>query len=118
MLLPPIMFEIIHPVSFIGLRSPPSSLELFFVVMVLAKNIAEEYITDKYGHAIASGESYLTVAYLDKVNENNNGVQFHLCNKNTQTFIHLGEVFTTNIELDNNLFMKIGEYLSLCQELY
>ena len=116
--LPPMLFEITPLCSYIGLRSPPSSLELFFVVKVLAKNIAYECINDKYGHVIVPGEPYFTVMYLDKVTENKSGVQFRLSNKNAETFIHLEEVFTTNIEMTDKLLMPMGEYLALCQELY
>ena len=47
--LPPMLFEITPLYLYIGLRSPPSSLELFFVVKVLAKNIEHR----KSSHTLA-----------------------------------------------------------------
>ena len=41
-----LMYGIIETNSFIGLRSPKTSLELFFVVKVISKGIADTYIED------------------------------------------------------------------------
>ena len=40
------MYEIIETNSLIGLRSPKTSFELFFVVKVISKGIADTYIED------------------------------------------------------------------------
>ena len=39
-------------------------------------------------------------------------------NNSTSVFIHLGEVFATNIEISDDLSMTMEEYHALCQELY
>ena len=74
--LPPMVYEVIEAESFVGLRSPPKSLELFFVVKVIDKNVATEFIKDQFGHEIAPREPYLTVVYLDYKYQTKQHVQF------------------------------------------
>ena len=35
------IFELIDPVTFVGIRSPPNAIELFFIVVVFSKGIAK-----------------------------------------------------------------------------
>lgn len=118
--LAPMLYEVIEPDTYVGLRSPPSSLELFFVVKVLNKSIANEYIEDECGHGILPKEPYLTVLYLDYRSQTQHNVKFAMPkgNNSTPVFIHLSEVFATNIEISDGLSMKMEEYRALCQELY
>ena len=113
-----LMYEIIETNSFIGLRSPKTSLELLFVVKVISKGIADTYIEDDRGHGIVMGEHYVSGYYLDKVDESNRSIKFSLPKRNVLSFIHIGEIFATNIELSKQLLMDINEYRSLCEELY
>ena len=61
--------------TYIGLRSPPSSIELFFVVKVIGKDIAVVPMTDKSGHTIEAGEPYLRVIYLDVKSQSNSIIE-------------------------------------------
>ena len=76
-----ILFEIITPDSYIGLRSPPESLELFFAAKVVSKDIATDYIEDTNGHGILPGEHDVTVQYLEKDKESFSQVQYKLVKK-------------------------------------
>ena len=111
----PMLYEVTEADSFVGLRSPPKSIELFFVVKVVAKNIAAHVIEDEFGHKIRPNEPYL---HLDYKHQTKNYVQFGNPKNQKKAFIHIGEVFATNIELDDNLKMDISDYRSLSQELY
>ena len=110
--------EVIERETFVGLRSPPRSIELFFVVKVINKEIANEMMKDSYGHIIAKGEPYLTVVYLEFKSQSRKNVQFGMSRNLTPAYIHIGEVFVTNIQMDENLSMDIQEYRLLCQELF
>ena len=48
------------------MRSPQNAIEPFFIVEVLNKGIAEESISDIFGHTILCGEQYAEVCYLQK----------------------------------------------------
>ena len=61
------IFELTEPGTYVGLRSPPNSIEQFFIAEVINKAIASEDITDTYGHYIVAGESFLEVMYLQQV---------------------------------------------------
>ena len=45
-----VLFSVIEPETYIGLRSPTSSLGLFFVIKVVSKRIAEVNKVDTHGH--------------------------------------------------------------------
>ena len=55
-----LMFEVMQPGSYIGLRSPPTSLKLCFAVKVISKDVALEYIIESSGHGILANENYVT----------------------------------------------------------
>ena len=73
-----ILYEIITPGSYIGLRSPPESLEILFAARVVSKDVATEHIEDMNGHRILPGERYVTVEYLEKYMENASEVKYKL----------------------------------------
>ena len=56
-------------------------------------------ITDKSGHTIAAGEPYLSVIYLDGKSKSNQNSKLFEGKKCQTVYIHIEEVFTTNIEL-------------------
>ena len=87
---------------------------------VINKSIVNEYIDDECGHGIFPGEPFLTVLYLDYKSQTQHNVKFVMPkgNYSTSVFIHLGEVFATNIEISDDLSMTMEEYHALCQELY
>ena len=92
--------------------------DIVLVVKVIDKNVATEFIKDQFGHDIAPREPYLTVVYLDYKYQTKQHVQFGMPKNATYIYIHIEEVFATNIQMNNKLTMDIAEYRSLCQELY
>ena len=119
-LLLPMVYEGVEPDSYVGLRPSATSMELFYVCKVMSKNIATKEEIDDFGHVIATGEPYLTVVYLDYQTESHKYVKFGIPSKNKlkRIYVHIGEVFATNIEIKDDLTMDINEYRSLCSELY
>ena len=129
-LLHPMVYEVVKPGSYVGLRPSPNGMELFYVVKILGKNIATEQEIDNCRHVIVPGEQYFTVVYLDYKTETRKYVKFELPKgkKCTNIYVHMGEVFApniemgevfaTNIEMKEDLTMDIDEYRSLCNELY
>ena len=111
-----VLFEIITPDSYIGLRSPPESLELFFAAKVVSKDIATDYIEDTNCHGILPGERYVTVQYLGKDKESFSEVKYKLVKG--YSFIHLEEIFETTLQISDNLVMKMTEYQAVCRELF
>ena len=112
-----VLNEIIEVGSYIGLRSPTSSIELFYLVEVVDKGVSQECIKTTSG-VIQIGESFLKVRYLEKVQDNRKGVKFMVSKFFSPVYINLAEVFTTNIEVSVDLQMQIEEYNALCQMLY
>ena len=110
-----VLITFIETGTCIGLRSPPSSFELFYIVKVVSKEVAAENIVDCHSHAVTTGEEYVRGFYLEKVGETKKIIKFK--ELKDYVYVHLAEIFLTNIEVaDNN--MSISEYRSICQELY
>ena len=75
------IYDVIQPGTYVGLRSPSSSIELFFVVKVMGKGIASEPFMDKAGHIISRNEKYSEVIYLDVKSHHSAYVKFDLSKK-------------------------------------
>ena len=60
------VFELVEPGIIVGMRSPPTAIESFFVAEVMDKGNAENNMIDENGHTIMSAELYLEVCYLQK----------------------------------------------------
>ena len=110
-----ILMTVIETGTYIGLRSPPSSFELFYIVKVVSKEVAAENIVDCHSHAVTTGEKYVRGFYLEKVGETKKIIKFK--ELKDYVYVHLAEIFLTNIEVADNK-MSISEYRSICQELY
>ena len=108
------IYELAEPGTFIGLRSPSNALESFFVAEVKSKDAAGDDLIDKYGHSILKGENYLEVSYLEKIDGKiGKNVKYRYPrNYSDVVYLHIGEVFITNINLQN-LQMDIKEYQSI-----
>ena len=113
----PLVFEIIQEGTFVAMRSAKNSTELFYISEVVGKGVAPTYIEDASGHGIAAGEVYVTVKYLEKQSEKKDKVIYKY-SKAKPSYIHMGEIFATNIQMLYNLTMPISEYQSLCAEIY
>ena len=90
---------------------------LFLAVKVISKDIALEYIIGSSGHGILANESYITGVYLEKDKEMKDKFKYTLVNTN-HVYIHLSEIFATNIQRSGDLCMSKEEYHSLCAELF
>ena len=106
------LYDVIDSGTFVAMRCPANSLEQFFVGEVLMKEMAVENINDSNGHFILKGEKYLEVQYLEKKYEGKQFIEY-IRSKQSTSFIHLGEVFACQVELNLDLKMKHCEYLSL-----
>ena len=104
------IFELVDPGTFVGIRSPPNAIESFFIVEVFNKGVAQEGMSDANGHYILSGEQYVEVGYLQKKDEKRRAVRYQHPKKQQSIYIHVAEVFVTNVALDEDLSMDIYEY--------
>ena len=108
-----------YPNTFIGLQSPPNSLESFYVVKVLSKGLDEHDISDQFGHTVLAGEQYVSGYYpYLTLFEGKECVKFSLPKKSLPVYIHLKESFSIDIELSSSLPMNINEFHALNQQLY
>ena len=115
----PIVYEVVTPGDFVALRSESQSLEQFYVVQVEKKDVAGSYdVKDNYGHLIAKGEPYFSVNYLEKSAKSTKRSIKYTFSKTKSVYVHVGEVFATNIQVDENLSMSAVEYQSLLTELF
>ena len=103
------IFELVDPGTFVGIWSPPNTIESFFIVEVFNKGVAQEGMSDANGHYILSGEQYAEVGYLQKKDEKR-VVRYHCPKKQQNIYNHVAEVFVTNVALDEDLSMDIYEY--------
>ena len=63
------VFELVKPGTYVGMRSPTNAMEGLFIAEVQNKGIAKENLTDENGHHILSGGQYLEIVYLQKKNK-------------------------------------------------
>ena len=105
--------ELVEPGTFVGIRSPPNAIEPFFIVEVFHRGVAQENLFDSNGHSIVSGEHYAEVGYLQKNNEKKRIVSYTRPKKQQSIYIHIAEIFVTNIALNEDLCMDIDEYQSI-----
>ena len=113
-----VIFDVISEGTYIGLRSPPGSLELFYVVKVSKKGIAKENMSDDYQHCIVAGEPYFAGHYLEKEKECRNVIVYKHPKNIREVLIHVNEIFATKILIKDNLTMDTQEYQSICSMLF
>ena len=61
--------------SFAAIYSSVKSLEIFYVVKITEKTVADDDISDVYGHLIQKGVTFLKGQYLEKTKESKGKVQ-------------------------------------------
>ena len=113
-----VIFDVISEGTYIGLRSSPGSLELFYVVKVSKKGIAKENMIDDYQHCIVAGKPYFAGHYLEKEKECRNVIVYKHPKNIGEVLIHVNEIFATNILIMDNLTMDTEEYQSICSMLF
>ena len=110
------MFTFIEEDSFIGVYSSSKSLELFYILKVIEKAIAEDDIIDIYGHLIQKGAQYIKGFYLEKVDERKNNVFYKQLNKTV--YVYPAEIFCPAVPIDKNgLYISVLEYIFLADSL-
>ena len=111
-----VKFDIIEEDTFVGLLSPTSGFESFYLVKVIEKGIAKENKDYKHGHAINVGQKYTIGEYYEKVSEKKNNVFYNKCKKFDNVLIHINEITTVSIDFDG-CKMSTEEYLPICSEM-
>jgi hypothetical protein len=114
----PVIFEMVEPKTFIGLRSDSESLEEFYIVEVVYKRVAEDYEKDDHGHVISKGVPFFCVNYLEKSAKSTHKTVKYTRSKTTSVFVNVGEIFAPNIQMSENLSLSGLEYQSLLAELF
>ena len=112
------LFTLVSVDTFVALRSPPNSMESFYIVKIVSKDIADTDITDDFGHIILQGEKFISGYYLNRLTEGKSGVKFYLPKKPKVVYIHLKEIFSIDVQLSPSLTMDIVEFNALNQQLY
>ena len=91
-------------------------MEPFFVVEMFNKGVAQESMSDANGHYIISGEQYAELGCFvkKKKDEKKRVVQYQCPKKQQSIYIHVAEVFVTNVALDEIflwIYMNINQFL-------
>ena len=110
------IFELVDLGTFVGIRGPPNAMEPFFIVEMFNKGVAQEGMSDNNGHYIISGEQYAEVGCFvkKKKDEKKRVVQYQCPKKQRSIYIHVVEVFVTNVALDEIflwIYMNINQFL-------
>ena len=105
-------FELIDVGSFIAIKAEPGHPEFFHLMKVLEKGIATNHISDSSKeHCVLKGEPYLIAKWYSFSNE---GRKVATYNKSSNllenALIHIGEVFSTNIEIVEKINSKTTQY--------
>ena len=101
--------------SYAAIRASPNSVELFYVMKVLKKAMASENMSDpKKPHFIMKGEPYVIDKWISLDREGKKFVKYKEACKTLDALIHMQEIFSTNVDLDETLMMDINSYWMLC----
>ena len=107
------LFERLVHDTFIGLCSPSNAMEQFFTVQVASKGTADKDLHDEYSHLIVSGEQCAEILYLEKLSESRKKIKYQGPKKLQHIFLHIYEVFVTNVCTSEDLCLNIDEYQSV-----
>ena len=106
--LDPEMFTFIIEGSYIALHSAPKSLELFYLLKVVRKTVADNDKIDIYGHTKQNGLEYIGY-YLEKVKETKRKAFYKQLNK--LVYVYPGEIFCLAVPvIKDGLHMTVQEY--------
>ena len=108
------MYNLIDVGSFVAIRATSKSVELFHLMKVIEKGIAENNISDSsMEHCVLKGEPYLLAKWYSFHKDGKKFAQFIESKGSENALIHVGEVFSTNIEVDEKNQMNIADYWML-----
>ena len=112
-------FSLIDVGSFVAIRA--EKYELFHLMQVVEKHIAETKIADSSGtHSILIGEPYLVCKWYSFLKEGKKLVSFTpQSEKSEKSLVHMGEIVTTQLTLNEKNQMDINDYrMLLCKVSY
>ena len=69
-------------------------------------------------HFVLKGESYLIGEWISFHHAGRKCIQYVKAKKYENALINIAEIFSTNLVLDDNLRMDIGDYRTLCCSVY
>ena len=102
------IYNMIERGSFVAIRAEPNPHEMFHVMMVQDKHIAKEDIEDaSEEHCILKGEPYLVGKWFSFQKETSKFVCFKESKNTELALIHIQEVFSTNLEINDHHQMDI-----------
>ena len=80
---------------------------------MFSKGITKEALSDANSHSVLSDEQYTEVRYVQKWDEKKHIIRYQHPKKQQNIFIHMTEIFVTNVALNDDLCMDIYEYQSI-----
>ena len=102
------IYNMIERGSFVAIRAEPNSREMFHVMMVQDKHISKENIEDvPEEHCILKGEPYLVGKWFSFQKETSKFACFKESKNTELALIHIQEVFSTNLEINDHHQMDI-----------
>ena len=105
------LYGLIDIGSCVAIRSQPNNLELFHVMKVLSKGIASENMIDQSGeHSVLKNEPYLCGVWVAFMKDTRKYAQFKESKTSAEALIHISEVFSTNLALNEKMQMDISDY--------
>ena len=96
--------------SYVGVYSSGKSLELFYVIKIIEKCVAEDDISDIYGHIMQSGATYFKGYYLEKIDSSRRDILPYKQHKKI-VYIYLAEIFYPAIAMSSQLTLSIEDYI-------
>ena len=95
--------------SYVALYSVP---ELFYLLKVLEKDVADDVIIDIYGHTVQKGSEYITRHYLEKVSEKKDRIYYKELAKTV--YVYLVELFCPSVPISQDHFFLLFELSFKC----
>ena len=107
--------DLIEVGSYVAIKAPSSSFEMFHVMKMMKKGIASENISDSSNeHFVTRGEPYLVGEWISISNESKKFVKYKESKSTEEALIHIGEVFATDLNFNDKLELSINDYRILC----
>ena len=108
------IFDFITAPSFVSLYSD-NSIEPLYFVQITGKGVAEDHISDPYGHFVAKGENYFQGFYL-KLGRSRNAKVKHFSTISTKIVIAPDEIYNTYVDFNDELELDINVYNMLIRK--
>ena len=101
--------------TFVAIRSSPESLAIFHLMKISEKGIATENMIDgSKEHCVLKGDCYLIGKRFSFVKETRKFAAFKEAKGTVDALIHVGEVFSTNVSLNDDHQMDIYDIRLFC----